>query len=118
MISRDFASVSKAMAGVASFMAVLLFGIAIGLYSSDFWGEQEAPRATEDTARQSHEEGLSRPVLHLDPPARSPESSGVITQCPPAQDHREASVDCPAAPPSISARQKLLMVLTLWRTRS
>lgn len=118
MISREFASVSKAMANVASFMAVLLFGISIGLYSSDFWGEPEPPRTIEGSARQIHEEGLSRPVLHLDPPVRSPESSGVIVQCPPAQTHREASADCPAAPAAISARQKLLMVLTLWRTRS
>lgn len=119
MTPSEFASATRTMALIASFMAVLLFGIAIGLYSGDFWGDAE--RSAENTTNigQRQEEGLSRPVLHLDPsPAQSAEKSGAIAPCPGPQSHDQAVADCPANPSSTLAREKLLMVLALWRTQS
>lgn len=113
----------RTLAGVVAIMAVLLAGIAIGLYSTVYLGVTDRA-ATEDgkaesskTAGQNRDEGLSNPVMHLDPDTTGHE--GPPAPCKPQDQTAGATAGkCGAAQPSVQGTQKLLVMLLLWRAYS
>ncbi|MDD5330389.1 MAG: hypothetical protein PHX38_10315 [Sulfuricella sp.] len=110
----------RALAGTAAVLAILLMGIAIGLYSTAYLGADSLPdhaAGNGKAAAQNREEGLTNPIMRLDPDGREETRRSAPPPCKP-QDAAGSTPGKCGSQPSIQNSQKLLVLLTLWRIRS
>lgn len=118
---------AKVLIGIAAVMAILLSGVTLGVLSdAETMMPVSGNASGEPAASQEQEEGYTRPILQQHPDgANGREAShGVAEPCPqagPAPDGRQdadaATGQCGPQPMQID-RQKLLVLLALWKLRS
>ncbi len=109
----------RTLAGAAAVLAILLAGIAIGLYSTVYLAVPDLAAEGGKGAAQSREEGLTNPVLHLEPePGRAGrEEDRRSWPCKPQDAAGSAADKCRSVQPSIQSSQKLLVMLALLRVK-
>lgn len=115
----------KVLIGISAVMTILLTGVTLGLLSdtdSNTSISTSVPGESGDS--QEPEEGITRPILNLDNANRPEANRGASKPCPqdsPAPggqpDTGATSGEC-TPQPAQTVRQKLLVLLTLWKLRS
>lgn len=115
---------ARVLIGIAAVMAILLSGVTLGVLSDEetmMPVSGDAPAAP--VASQEQEDGYARPImqLHLDGANGREASHGAAERCPQAgPDGRrdaDAAGQCDPQPMRID-RQKLLVLLALWKLKS
>lgn len=107
----------KALMVIAAVMSILLTGVTLGVLTD------EAPitlisssKADEPRTSPDQDDGLKRPVLRLDNTDRRATNRGAIAPCS-TRRQQDANTDtepCNSQPMQID-KQKLLVLITLWR---
>lgn len=116
----------KVLIGIAAVMAILLSGVTLGVLSEEnpLTPIPDSEAGEPRISQEQQEEGLTRPVLHLDGADRreaNRSAMGPCRQAKPApggqQEADAASEPCSPQPMQIDT-QKLLVLIALWRYMS
>lgn len=113
----------KVLIGITAVMAILLSGLTLGVLSdADTITPISGNASGKPSASQEQEEGYTRPVLHLDSANRREANRGATKLCPQASPALGGQPDtdaerCRPQPMQID-KQKLLVLLALWRFKS
>lgn len=116
----------KVLIGIAAVMTILLSGVTLGVLSeaSPVTPAPDSEAGEPRISQEQQEEGLTRPVLHLDGADRREANRGAMKPCQQAepapggqQEANAASEPCGPQPMQIDS-QKLLVLIALWRFMS
>lgn len=115
----------KVLIGIAAVMAILLSGVTLGVLSDENPVTRIPDREAGEprVSQEQQEEGLTRPVMHLDGADRREANRSTMGPCqqgkpaPGEQEADAASEPCSPQPMQIDT-QKLLVLIALWRFMS
>lgn len=111
--------VVKVLTGVAAIMAILLSGVTLGVLPSadSITPIHRSVARIQPLDSQPDEEGLTHPVLHLNTSASKREALSTTTPCRTRGDVDSSSEAWRQSPINLD-RQRLLVLLALWRKTS
>lgn len=122
--STELPKLVKVLIGITAVMATLLSGVTLGVLSdADTITPVSSSASGEPSASQEQEEGFTRPILHLDSANRREANRSATKPCsqtspaPGGQPDADATEHCSPQLMQID-KQKLLVLMTLWRLKS
>lgn len=114
----------KMLIGITAVMVILLTGVTLGVLTEvDTITPISGNASGEPSASQEQEESYTRPVLHLDSTDRLKSNRGSTKSCSQASPAPGSKPDadteqCSSRQPLRIDKQKLLVLLALWRFKS
>lgn len=113
----------KILTGITAIMIILLTGVTLGvLAGADTITPIPGGASGEPSASQEQMENYTRPVLHLDSTDRLEANRGATKSCSQTEStpggHPEADAEQCSPQPLRIDKQKLLVLLALWRFKS
>jgi hypothetical protein len=115
----------KVLIGITAVMAILLSGVTLGVLSNaDTIPPISGNASGESSSSQEQKEGYTRPVLHLDSTDRREANLGATKPCqqaclvPCGQPDADAVTELCSPQPMQIDKQKLFVLLALWRLTS
>lgn len=110
----------KALMGIAAVMVILLTGVTLGVLSEADSLAPISPSAASEPRSVQEEDGVARPVLRLEDANRRALNQDALAPCRQRmqQDAAEAGAETCSPQPMQIDKQKLLVLLALWRIMS
>lgn len=109
----------KALMGIAAVMVILLTGVTLGVLSDADSLAPISPSAASEPRNVQEEDGVSRPVLRLEDANRRALNQDALAPCRQRMEQdAEASAETCSPQPMQIDKQKLLVLLALWRIMS